>query len=95
MFALSRLVEINGDGGLSIRKGALKEYRGYLSDYGREGAYIEFTNEKDWIAYFGDPNASPTIDTALDYYVNKGDVAAANQKEDGQLGVFFLASGFG
>jgi hypothetical protein len=77
MFALSRLVEINDDGGLSIRKGALKDYREYLSDYGREGAYIEFANEKDWIAYFGDPKASPTIDTALEYYVNKGDVAAA------------------
>jgi hypothetical protein len=77
MFALSRLVEINEDGGLSIRKGALKEYRGYLSNYGREGAYIEFANEKDWIAYFGDPKSSPTIDTALEYYVNKGDVAAA------------------
>jgi Endonuclease NucS len=77
MFALSRLVETNDDGGLSIRKGALKDYRGYLSDYGREGAYIEFANEKDWIAYFGDPKALPTIDTALDYYVNKGDVAAA------------------
>ncbi len=77
MFALSRLVEINDHGGLAIRKGALKEYRGYLSDYGREGAYIEFANEKDWIAYFGDPKATPTIDTALEYYVNKGDVAAA------------------
>jgi hypothetical protein len=77
MFALSRLVEINDNGGLSIRKGALREYRGYLSDYGREGAYIEFANEKDWIAYFGDPKAAPTIDTALEYYINKGDVAAA------------------
>jgi len=77
MFALSRLVQINEDGGLGIRKGALKHYRSYLPDYGRDGAYIEFANEKDWIAYFGDPNASPTIDTALEYYVNKGDVAAA------------------
>lgn len=77
MFVLSRLVELNDKSGLSIRKGALKEYRGYLSDYGRDGAYIEFVNEKDWIAYFGDPNSSPTIGTALDYYVNKGDVAAA------------------
>jgi hypothetical protein len=77
MFALSRLIETNHDGGLSIRKGALKKYRSYLSDYSRDGAYIEFANEKDWIAYFGDPKASPTIDTALDYYINKGDVAAA------------------
>jgi hypothetical protein len=77
MFGLSRLVNTNDEGGLSIRKGALKDYRRYLSDYAREGAYIEFANEKDWIAYFGDPAALPTIDTALDYYVNKGDVAAA------------------
>jgi Endonuclease NucS len=77
MFALSRLIEINDGGGLSIRKGALKEYRGYLSEYGREGAYIEFANEKDWIAYFGDPEATPTIDTALAYYISKGDVSAA------------------
>lgn len=77
MFALSRLVEINADGGLSIRRAALKKYRSYLADYGREGAYIEFANEKDWIAYFGDPKATPTIETALEYYVNKGNVAAA------------------
>ena len=77
MFALSRLIETNDEGGLKIRKGALKAYRGYLADYARDGAYIEFANEKDWIAYFGDPKASPTVGTALDYYVNKGDVAAA------------------
>lgn len=77
MFALSRLVEINDDGGLSIRKGSLKQYRSYLVQYSREGIYIDFANEKDWIAYFGDPKATPTIDTALEYYVNKGDVAAA------------------
>jgi Holliday junction resolvase-like predicted endonuclease len=77
MYALSGLVEENETGGLSIRKGALKEYRPYLTDYSRQGAYIEFANQKDWIAYFGDPKALPTIDTALEYYVNKGDVAAA------------------
>jgi hypothetical protein len=77
MFALSRLIEINDDGGLSIRKGSLKEYRNYLAEYGREGAYINFANDKDWIAYFGDPNATPTVETALDYYVNKGLVAEA------------------
>jgi hypothetical protein len=77
MFALSRLIETNDEGGLRIRQGALKAYRQYLSDYGREGAYIDFANEKDWIAYFGDPKALPNIDTALDYYIDSGDVAAA------------------
>lgn len=77
MFALSRLVEITEDGGLALRKAALKSYRGYLSEYAREGIYIEFANEKDWISYFGDPTAKPTTETALEYYVNKGDVDAA------------------
>jgi hypothetical protein len=77
MFALSRLVETNNASGLSIRKGALKGYREYLSRYGRDGAYIEFANEKDWVAYFGDTKALPTVDTALEYYVSKGNVAAA------------------
>jgi endonuclease NucS-like protein len=77
MFALSRLVEINDDGGLPIRKGALKQYRPHLTDYSRDGAYIEFANEKDWMAHFGDPNKMPTTDTALDYYVSAGLVAEA------------------
>lgn len=77
VWALSDLIEKTDKPGLRLRKEALKKYRGYLADHVREGAYIEFANEKDWIAYFGDPKAMPTIDTALDYYVNKGDVAAA------------------
>jgi hypothetical protein len=77
MFSLSRLVESNDDGGVKLRKDGLRKYRGYLSKYAAEGAYINFHNEKDWIAFFGDPHATPTIDTALDYYVSKGDVKAA------------------
>jgi hypothetical protein len=77
MWALSRLIRINDEGGLTLEKKALKGFRGYLSEYARDGVYIDFENEKDWIAYYGDPEAKPTFGTALDYYVNKGDVAAA------------------
>lgn len=77
MLSLSQLVEIPDGGGLAIRSGALKDYRNYLSDYVREGTYIDFANEKDWIAYFGDPKQMPMIGTALEYYVNKGNVVAA------------------
>jgi hypothetical protein len=77
MFALSQLVEIDGESGLALRRGSIRKFRGYLADYTREGTFINFANEKDWIAYFGDPAATPTMDTALEYYVNKGDVAAA------------------
>ena len=55
----------------------MTRFRRYLADYARNGAYIDFANEKDWIAYLGNPEASPSAETALEYYVNKGDVAAA------------------
>jgi Endonuclease NucS len=77
MFALSRLISIDDEGGLALNRPEVRHFRRYLADYVREHAYIEFANEKDWIAYFGDPDKAPTIETALDYYVNKGDVAAA------------------
>lgn len=77
MFSLSRLLEITDEGGLRIRRGALKDYRPYLAEFGREGTYIDFANEKDWVAFFGDPSAKPTIETALEYYVSKGNVLAA------------------
>lgn len=94
MWALSLLIEVDDDGGLALRKGGLKASRKYLSVYGREGAYIDFANEKDWIAYFGDPTKMPNLETALDYYVTKGDVAAAiatkkeQVKSPGELAAF-------
>jgi hypothetical protein len=47
--------------------------------------FIEFENVEDWIAYFGDPSAEPTVETALEYYVDKGDVknAVAVKKNQG------------
>lgn len=77
VWALSSLFELTSKPGLRIRKGALKQYRAYLADYAREGIYINFANEKDWIAYFGDPKAFPTSETALEYYIDKGLVADA------------------
>jgi hypothetical protein len=77
VWALSHLIEKTEKPGLKLRKGALKDYRSYLADYQREGTYIEFANDKDWIAYFGNPEATPTIGTALEYYVKAGDVDAA------------------
>jgi hypothetical protein len=77
VWALSDMIESREDHGLILRKGALKQYRHYLTEFNRDGTYIDFANEKDWIAYFGDPNAFPSIDTALEYYISKGLVAEA------------------
>lgn len=53
------------------------ELRRYLENHVKRGAFIEFANEKDWMAYYGDPLKMPTIDTALEYYVDRSDVEAA------------------
>jgi hypothetical protein len=77
MYSLSEMLERNDEGGLSLRRGAVQRYRGYLQSYARNGEYIAFDNLKDWIAYFGDPAKTPNRETAIDYYVRKGNVEAA------------------
>jgi len=77
MYALSEMLEQNDEGGLSLRRGAIQRYRGYLQSYACNGEYIAFDNLKDWIAYFGDPSKTPNRETAIDYYVRKGKVEAA------------------
>jgi hypothetical protein len=76
VLTLSRLLEKDGVG-LKFRKGALRAYRKYLRRYEAENMFIEFKTKRDWIAYLGNPSAQPTMETALDYYVSQGDVAAA------------------
>jgi hypothetical protein len=73
---LSKLVEREGSG-LKLRHGALRAYRPYLQRYQANHTFIDFDSVEDWIAYFGDPSAEPTIQTALEYYVGKGYVESA------------------
>ncbi len=75
-WTLSSLFE-KDDNDLVITKGEWKNYRKYVGSFAEEGAFIDFANEKDWIAYFGDPDVMPTKETALDYYVKSGDVDKA------------------
>lgn len=83
-WTLSNLFEKNEDGQLVITKGEWKNYRKYVGSFADDGAYIDFKNEKDWIAYFGDPDVMPTKETALEYYVNSGDVAKAVEVKKSQ-----------
>lgn len=73
---LSKLLERDGSG-LRLRRGALRAYRQYLQRYQVNHTFIEFDAVEDWIAYFGNPSAEPTVETALEYYVGKGDIKSA------------------
>jgi hypothetical protein len=81
---LSKLFEKDGTG-LRFRPGALRKYRSFLHDYPSNHTFIQFDTDEEWIAYFGDPNAQPTKDLAMDYYMSKGDVqsAVALKKKEG------------
>jgi hypothetical protein len=82
MIQLSDLIGRSADGSLILNRTQLRDYRRLLSEFAREGAYIEFANQKDWMAYMGSPDQQPTRVTALEYYLSKGDVkrAVATQK---------------
>jgi hypothetical protein len=71
--------------GIKFRPGALRAYRKFLHDYASHHTFIEFENEEEWMAYFGDPRAKPTKDLAMDIYMSKGDVqsAVALKKKEG------------
>lgn len=76
MWTLSDLIEVGSDHSLklkSIRGGA----RDYLEHYAVHGAYIVFADEKEFLAWMGDPNAVPDQQTALDVYVSRNDIEAA------------------
>lgn len=74
--ALSKLFERDGSG-IKFRHGALKTYRPFLQRYQSNHTYIEYDSVEDWMSYFGDPTAEPTIERALDYYVSKGKIESA------------------
>jgi hypothetical protein len=79
MWTLSNLIEEGFDQSLRLRQGSLRgETRSYLEEYAVRGTYIEFTTEKEFLAWMGDPNAKPTKETALDVYIKRGDLFAAS-----------------
>lgn len=82
-WTLSNLFEKDGND-LVITNGEWRNYRRYVGSFAEEGAYIDFKNEKDWIAYFGDPDVMPTKETALEYYVKSGDVDKAVETKKSQ-----------
>ena len=78
MWQLSNLFDVTGDHRLILRRGVLRgEVRRWIDDYAANGTYINFDNEKAFFAWLGDPDAKPDKQTALEIYVERGDVDAA------------------
>jgi RecB family endonuclease NucS len=76
MWTLSDLIEIGDDHSLKL-KSIRGDLRKYLELYAVHGAFIAFADEKEFLAWMGDPEAVPDQQTALDIYVSRNDIEAA------------------
>jgi len=76
MWTLSDLIEVGQDHSLKL-KSIRGHARSYLDHYAAHGAYIVFADEKEFLAWMGDPDAVPDQETALDVYVSRNDIEAA------------------
>jgi RecB family endonuclease NucS len=82
MWTLSDLIEAGADQTLKLKR-LRGEARDYIDGYAVHGTYIDFANQKEFLAWMGDPNAAPTKEAALDIYVGRNDIeAAAAVKKD-------------
>jgi hypothetical protein len=77
MWCLSSMIHAEGTS-LKLTAGSLRgENRAYLDEYAGTGSYIAFTTEKEFLAWMGDPEKLPNKETALDIYMQRGDLEAA------------------
>ena len=76
MWTLSDLIETGEDHSLKL-KSLRGDARTYVEQYGVHGTYITFADEKEFLAWMGDPNALPDQQTALDIYISRNDIEAA------------------
>ena len=76
MWCLSDLIEVDGNHGLRL-KPLRGQSRSYIDEYAVNGTYIDFVDQKEFLAWMGDPNAVPSKQTALDVYLRRNDLEAA------------------
>lgn len=78
MWALSGLVAVDDSHGLKLIRSAIRhDVRSWLDEYASNGTYIAFVDEKEFVAWMGDPSLRPDRDTALDIYTSRGDLESA------------------
>lgn len=77
MWGLSRLIDYD-EGSLRF---VPRNYRGadrrYLERYEADSTYIEFDSSKEFFSWMSDPEVFPTKETALDIYLNRGDIESS------------------
>lgn len=78
MWALSGLVTVDGNHALQLVRSAIRhDTRAWLESYTSKGTYIEFSDEKEFVAWMGDQSLQPDRATALDIYTSRGDIDSA------------------
>ncbi len=76
MWALSDLIEVGDDQSLRLKR-LRGDARAYIDEYAGKGTYIDFADQKEFLAWMGDPTALPSSQAALDVYVSRNDLEAA------------------
>jgi RecB family endonuclease NucS len=76
MWTLSDLLEARPDRTLTLKR-LRGEARAYIDEYAVNGTYIDFADQKEFLAWMGDPAGVPNKQTALDVYVSRNDLESA------------------
>lgn len=76
MWALSDLIEVEANQTLRLQRIRGAD-RTYMEEYAVNGTYIDFADQKEFLAWMGNPEAIPTKQAALDVYVGRNDLKAA------------------
>ena len=76
MWALSDLIEAGPDQSLKLKR-LRGEARAYIDEYSANGIFIDFVDQKEFLAWMGDPTAVPSKQMALDVYVSRNDLESA------------------
>ena len=76
MWGLSDLVDLDGNQVLRLKR-IRGDARAYIDEYAVNGTYIDFADQKEFLAWMGNPEAFPNRQTALDVYVSRNDLEAA------------------
>ena len=62
------------DGWIRLKKSQINFVENLIREHKQKAIFVEFANEKDWFAFYGDNTKDSSYLNALDYYESKTDV---------------------